>query len=326
MITLITGTPGAGKSAALVDLLMRECERRALYVDGVPELTVPHVVLDKPREWMTTVEDGAAVVIDEVQRVWRPRGAAAGVPADVAALETHRHRGLDFYLVTQHPNLLDANVRRLVGRHVHLRDVGLLGRWWYEWPEASDPATFRNAPIKKRYKLPKRVFGAYKSASMHVKPVRSIPPSMVFFGVAVLAVLGLGARGYASVNAKIEAAKPAATQSSVKPASSPPAPPSQTAETASQTAAPAVMAAVEQPPRVVGCIATPKRCACIDEKGAGMVVEWEACQHAARSGFGGLVPLAMGQTQSGVSPPVAVAAVPAPVAVNLGGDPRAHIR
>jgi len=88
VITLITGAPGAGKSAALVDLLSTECARRALFVDGIPELRLPHVELTKPREWMTEVEDGGAVVIDEVQRIWRPRGSAAAVPADVTTAMT----------------------------------------------------------------------------------------------------------------------------------------------------------------------------------------------------------------------------------------------
>ncbi|MGA0610860.1 zonular occludens toxin family protein [Caldimonas sp. KR1-144] len=188
MITLITGAPGAGKSAALVQLLQEIAKGRAIYVDGVPELQVPHFALEDAAKWHEVVPDGAAVVIDEVQRVWRPRGPGQRVPDAVAALETHRHRGLDFFIVTQGPNLVDKNVRALVGRHVHLRDVGVLGRWWYEWPECSESLAWRTAPLKKRYRLPKGVFGLYKSASMHVKPIRSFPWQL---GVAVLALAGV---------------------------------------------------------------------------------------------------------------------------------------
>lgn len=202
MITLITGAPGSGKTAALVELLSG-FGGRSIYADGIPELTLQHEVLTDARQWMTTVADGSAVVIDEVQRVWRPAGTGSRIPPDIEALETHRHRGLDFFIVTQHPNLVHANVRRLVGRHVHLRDIGMLGRWWYEWPEATNPETFRTAPVKKRYSLPKAAFAKYKSASLHIKPIRSVPRSLVVLGVAVLA-LGIGAwRVYVSIAGKV---------------------------------------------------------------------------------------------------------------------------
>src|SRR4030067_873930 len=56
----------------------------------------------------------------------------------VAALETHRHGGFDIWLISQHAGLIDANVRKLIGRHIHLRE-GLLGRYLYEWAELGAP-------------------------------------------------------------------------------------------------------------------------------------------------------------------------------------------
>lgn len=188
MITLITGAPGAGKTSALVKLLRELANGRAIFVDGIPDLKVAHLPLTDPRKWHESVPDGSAIVIDEVQRVWRPAGAGQRIPEDIAALETHRHKGLDFFIVTQHPKLVHTNVRNLVGRHVHLRDIGVLGRWWYEWPEAVDPATWKSAPVKKRYRLDKASFQLYKSASEHIKPIRSVPPALLFLGVALVAV------------------------------------------------------------------------------------------------------------------------------------------
>jgi zona occludens toxin len=202
MITLITGAPGAGKTAALVSLLSGMAPGRVIYCDGIPDLTVAHQVLDNPNDWMASVPDGSAIVIDEVQRIWRPAGSGAKVPAAIEALETHRHHGLDFFLVTQHPNLVHSNVRRLVGRHIHLRDVGLLGRWWYEWPESTDPGRFRDAPIKKSYKLPKAAFSLYKSASLHIKPIRSMPNIVFVLAAAVLAFAVLGWFAYRSISSK----------------------------------------------------------------------------------------------------------------------------
>lgn len=191
MITLITGAPGAGKTAALVDLLTQLGKDRAIYVHGIPDLSIDHQPLPDPATWPDTVPDGSIIVIDEVQTIWRPSGPGQKIPDHIAKLETHRHRGLDFYIITQGPNLVHSNVRALVGRHIHLRDIGFLGRWWYEWPETADNCRtgWKTAPIKKKYKLPKRIFGQYKSASIHVKPVRSFPKVII---VLILALLVAG--------------------------------------------------------------------------------------------------------------------------------------
>lgn len=216
MITLITGAPGAGKTAALVDMLSTLGRDRPLFVHGIPELKVPHVTLDQPETWPDAVPDGAVVVIDEVQTVWRPAGPGQRVPDHIAKLETHRHRGLDFYIITQGPNLVHSNVRSLVGRHVHLRDVGVLGRWWYEWPETADNCRtgWKTAPIKKRYRLPKNVFGSYKSASVHVKPVRSFPVVLVVLLFAVLGAFFLAWKSYGTLAEKMAGGVPAVVNNS----------------------------------------------------------------------------------------------------------------
>lgn len=214
MITLLTGAPGSGKTAALVDLLRQVGKDRPLYVYGLNGYKPAHIPLEDPTKWMETVPDGAAVVIDEVQQIWRPRGPGVKVPDHVAALETHRHRGLDFFLTTQGPNLLDANVRALVGRHIHLRELGVLGRMWYEWPETADNCRtgFRGAPIKKRYRLPKHVFEDYKSASMHIKPIRSFPMALVVAIVAIAIAAYMAFGFYQKLQSNIAGGKKPASQ------------------------------------------------------------------------------------------------------------------
>lgn len=200
MLTLFTGTPGAGKTAALVDILADLIGDRPIFVAGSMEggklvpslegLTIPHTVI-KGEDWPTELPDGAIMVLDEAQQLWRPRGPAAKVPPHVSELETHRHRGLDILLTTQSPKLIDANVRALVGRHVHIRDVGWYGRWWYEWPECNDALAWKSCQNKKRYKLPKRVFELYKSASIHVKPLRGFPPALIGLMLLFVVLAGL---------------------------------------------------------------------------------------------------------------------------------------
>ena len=214
MITLITGAPGAGKTAALV-LMLQELlavNGRQVFVHGIPELVIPHEELTEPDKWFETVPDGAVIIIDEVQTVWRPRGPGQKVPEHISKLETHRHRGIDFYIITQGPNLVDSNVRALVGRHIHLRDIGFLGRWWYEWPETADQCrtTWKNAPIKKKYKLPAKIFGQYKSASVHIKPIRSFPKMFIVAILALVVVALLVWKEYGSVSAKMSPAPVAA--------------------------------------------------------------------------------------------------------------------
>jgi zona occludens toxin len=223
VITFITGAPGVGKTAALVSLLDETLKAagRPIYVFNIPNLLIPHEVLVDPNTWPDTVPDGAIVIIDEVQDIWRPRGPGQKVPDHISKLETHRHRGLDFYIISQGPNLVDSNVRALVGRHVHLRDVGFLGRWWYEWPECSDNCrvSWKNAPIKKKYKLPAKIFGQYKSSSLHVKPIRSFPKMLVVAVVAVLLTAFLAFRMFGIITSKVAPTAPAAAGASAAPGS-----------------------------------------------------------------------------------------------------------
>lgn len=198
MITVFTGVPGAGKTASMVQLLASIVGDRPLFVhfDPTAKSSPNQVLLHEglklkhtpilADDWMSAVPDGGVLVIDEVQDVWRPRGSGSKVPPAVAALETHRHRGIDVFLTTQSPTLLDSNVRALVGRHVHIRDTGILGRYWYEWPEISAGTVWKTCINKKRFKLQKKTFDLYTSANLHTTPVRSVPRILIYTGIMLL--------------------------------------------------------------------------------------------------------------------------------------------
>lgn len=191
MISLWTGLPGAGKTASLVDYLSKLPGDRPLYVhyDPAAKTSPDQVLLSEGLKlkhtpihadnWPTELPNGAIFVIDEVQDVWRPRASASKVPPAVAALETHRHRGIDVFVTTQSPSLLDANVRALVGRHVHIRDTGILGRYAYEWPEVNASLQWKTCINKRRFKLPKKVFELYTSSQLHTTPVRNVPRLLI---------------------------------------------------------------------------------------------------------------------------------------------------
>ncbi|MBX9432250.1 zonular occludens toxin [Ralstonia pseudosolanacearum] len=211
-ITLITATPGGGKTALAVQMMKAAVDQgRPLFVMGIPELKLPYIPTPAVSDWTELREDpenpgmmlpyftfppNSLIVLDEAQRVFRVRTAGSKVPDHVAAFETVRHTGVTFVLITQNPTFLDSHIRKLVGQHVHLRDAGLLGRWYYEWPECANPETFNTAPIKKKWSLPKSSFGLYKSSSLHIKRKYTVPPVLMLFIACVLIAAFLAYRVY----------------------------------------------------------------------------------------------------------------------------------
>lgn len=209
MIILITGQPGAGKTALCVDMIANDAtfRGRPLFVGGVPDLTIDHNAVPPVTEWTemrTAPEDESlklayftfppksVIVVDEAQRIYRPRATGSKVPPEVQAFETHRHTGVDFVLLTQHPGLLDANIRKLVGKHIHIA-VTPFGRYRYEWTKCADPENRaeRDIAARSRYILPKRAFDLYKSAELHTKVKTKIPMYAWVFIIAVLACLAM---------------------------------------------------------------------------------------------------------------------------------------
>lgn len=192
MIYLTTGQPGAGKTLWTLSYVKRmaEKENRQVYYNGIPDLKIPGwLELDKPEEWHQ-LPTGAIIVLDEAQRLFRPRGVGSNVPAYVQALETHRHKGHDLFVITQHPMLIESNLRRLVGKHWHvMRTFGMNRATVHEFTELKqEPDKSREGSIRHEWQYPKEVFGYYKSAEVHTHK-RSIP-MRVWMLIALPIVLG----------------------------------------------------------------------------------------------------------------------------------------
>lgn len=203
MITLITAIPGGGKTALAVSMMLEEGNNRPIFQMGIPDLKVDHSPVPPISEWtrleptpqdtsllvpVFTFPENSIVVIDEAQNVYRPRASGSKVPDIVKAFETHRHLGIDFWLITQKPSLIDANIRALVGRHVHLRNT-YLGRKLYESREYFnvDDKTALNSVPSRSFKLPKKVFSLYTSSSLHIKQKFRIP--LQFYYLLVIALI-----------------------------------------------------------------------------------------------------------------------------------------
>jgi zona occludens toxin len=260
MLTLITGTPGAGKTAWTVQELTRLPSQRKIYVHGIPELKIAHesiycvsdlcehcrsltvlsddqtafelrsapgIPVPLVETWPEWVTEGSLIVVDEVQRVWRPSGSK--VPDEIAALETHRHKGYDFWLISQGPHLFHSNIRLLIARHIHLVSTWR-GRNEYEFSECRQNVTSRSDAVVRPYTLPKKVFGLYKSASLHTKVNHRKPLSFYFLLATLFIIAILGYTAYQRYDARVnpkpeqasEAAGGAGAQAVATPAASKP--------------------------------------------------------------------------------------------------------
>lgn len=210
MIVLVTGQPGSGKTLLAVDMLAHDPQfsGRPLVVMGIPDLALDYDQCPPVEQWVeyrespedSTIQlpyfrfpENAVVVIDEAQRVFRPRAASAVVPPHVAAFETHRHVGIDFVLITQQAGLIDSNIRKLIGRHIHIKPTAI-GRYRYEWLELGDPenATSRSVAARSRYTLPARSFGLYKSSELHTKIKARVPFYLWLIPGAVVVLFVIG--------------------------------------------------------------------------------------------------------------------------------------
>ena len=203
MLYLYTGVPGAGKTLYAVSNLVKrkDFKDRPIFVDGIKDLDHDKLnYFDIPegesiQTWPKWAPPGAIIVVDECQRIFRPRPSGSKVPDYVAELETHRHRGLDFILITQHPRLIDVHLRGLIEHHTHLGKTNLGLRRKMEWTTggAKDPesrANIREALISV-YRLDKSVYGLYKSAEVHTK-IRTKKSKLLMLFPLALCLVGYG--------------------------------------------------------------------------------------------------------------------------------------
>lgn len=209
MLYLYTGVPGAGKTLYAVSNLVKrkDFKDRPIFVDGIKDLDHDKInYFDIPegesiQTWPKWAPPGAIIVVDECQRIFRPRPSGSKVPDYVAELETHRHRGLDFILITQHPRLIDVHLRGLIEHHTHLGKTNLGLRRKLEWTTggAKDPesrANIREALVSV-YKLDKSVYGLYKSAEVHTK-IKTGKSKLLFLLPLALCLIGYGVWSFTS--------------------------------------------------------------------------------------------------------------------------------
>jgi len=202
VITLITGLPGHGKSLWTVSFVedLRKVSGRPVYYKrkvrpddyGLSGIKFDWVAFDRGEDWVTCPA-GAIIVIDECQHLFPPRRQGAEVPGFVEKMSTHRHAGHDIFLISQDAMQFDAFVRRLVGRHIHVkRSFGLEKARVLEWQGVGNPSDYhsKKEALKSWWSFPVEVFGSYDSAEVHTVK-RSMPwkPFIVMGGLVVAFVV-----------------------------------------------------------------------------------------------------------------------------------------
>jgi len=307
MLTLITGTPGAGKTLYAVWELARKVpgstieatagvavKRRLL--TNIKDLLVEHELIGAKdlETWHEWSQPGDVIIFDEVQEVWRPRSVGSKVPECIAALETHRHKGVDMVLITQHPMLVDSNIRRLVNQHIHVRRLPGGITWQYEWDHCGQPGQYKTCTRNALWRYPREGFKLYKSAQLHTKPTTRVP-ALLWVGIAAIAGLAyMGPVAYARITNTFSGQKTetAAATAPTGAASAPKRPASQTGGQASglPPAPPVAQVVATAPdpaptqsrPQFMGCISFKERCECFDPGGARVVVPMDVCREGAQ--------------------------------------------
>jgi zona occludens toxin len=247
----------------------------------------PHAL----RNWHNWAKPGSVICFDEFQKYWPPRPNGAAVPPDIQALDTHRHMGVDFILITQNCNNVDKHILGLVDRHLHIRRVSNMPMAVvYEWDHASRALNYKNSMTKSPWRYPKQAYKLYKSAELHTKQKRKMP------GLVWFILLGFAGAAYAwpTLTTRFDErvhGKPVAAASTVQPVAKPGEKIEYTKDGTEYTVETVVTpAAVPEPvalvpdvvvPEIAGCIVVRDRCGCFDTTGKKVPSEPAVCLESA---------------------------------------------
>lgn len=140
-------------------------------------------------DWRTC-PDGSIIVIDEVQNVEPYDNIKDKNDPIIKDLTIHRHRGFDFYFITQYPSLLHPTVSVLIGVHYHLTvPYGLKTKVYQFGSVRAYPNTMANkfnCENKFYFSPPDRLFKLYKSTTINTHQKRIPYKQLVGFGVLAL--------------------------------------------------------------------------------------------------------------------------------------------
>jgi len=137
--------------------------------------------------------DGSIIVIDEIQLVEPFKQTKNKDEPIVQDLTIHRHRGFDFYFITQSANLLHVQLKDLIGLHWHITvPWGWVSKVYQYGSYRQNPNAVSikmSAERKFNFSPPDRLFKLYKSTTINTHQKR-IPykPIILFLTVIFLAI------------------------------------------------------------------------------------------------------------------------------------------
>lgn len=196
MLFLVTGTPGATKTLNTIKYIneQKQFSGRDVYYFGIKDLDPKYgwkeMSDDQARNWYK-LPVGAVLLFDEAYNIFPTKHGAQGTPEHVKQLATHRHLGMDIFLVCQKvTGQLDSFVRGLVNRHQHYeRIMGSLQIKRFSWDLCQsnpDSSAARKLANRDTISTDKTYFGTYHSADVHTHTL-SVPWKMIgLFGLALV--------------------------------------------------------------------------------------------------------------------------------------------
>lgn len=323
MITIITGAPGSGKTLYTISKLLQpligqtvtkhnddgtQTELPRIIYTNVKGLLIDHELIDEERllKWFEWAPPGSVICFDEVQKPWPPRPNGSKVPPYIQNLETHRHMGVDFVLMTQHPLLVDRNLVNLVGRHLHIRRIANMAlAVVYEWDHCSRSMLYSNSISKGPWRYDKAVYKLYKSAEVHTKQPKKLP-ALLWFVLAGIVGAGFLVPSFAKrMDDRLGKPKPTAAAPSLASSKTFTNENGQLVTVQTNPVLPLapageVLLAAPVAPDVAGCIAVSSRCACFDSQGKKVEMQADYCTD--NSASNSLVPKQVVLDSSSVAP------------------------
>ena len=151
-------------------------------------------------DWRTC-PDGSIIVIDEVQLVEPYKETKQKDNPIVQELTIHRHRGFDFYFITQSAALLHVQIKDLIAVHYHLTlPYGYITKVYQYGSFRSNPNAVSVKLAAERsfsFKPADRIFKLYKSTTINTAKKR-IPwkQIIIMIGFVLFAVVGFTAVTY----------------------------------------------------------------------------------------------------------------------------------
>lgn len=170
MIRLVTATPGSGKTCMVIEWLLKEVDK-GFYKSIYSNIAGLRIMGIKPllSDWRDVPDEDkpCLYIVDEAQyhrEFMKETNKDNEIGKD---LSTHRHKAIDFWLITQSVKLLNSYVIENVGEHVHLyrpkKAKTVTVYWWSYAVTSMTKANFKMADDVQKWRLNPAMFQYYKS-------------------------------------------------------------------------------------------------------------------------------------------------------------------